>query len=106
MNANYVAAGVAVFVGLLVSYYPPAQNGAAIWALVGYYLSHMAGRWLSKANADSAAPQTPTVAQPAAVPYVFVPQMNPTPGVNGAPSAAGTKYDYVNPANPGQNPGA
>lgn len=34
--------GLAMTVGLVVSYYPPVQNGPAIWGLVGAFLGHAA----------------------------------------------------------------
>lgn len=40
INSAQVFASVAVLVGLAVSYYPPAENGAAIWMLVGAFVNH------------------------------------------------------------------
>ena len=45
----------AIVVGLLVSYYPPVQNGAAIWALVGVFFGHL----MTRLFGDDALPKTP-----------------------------------------------
>lgn len=58
INSAQVFASVAVLVGLVVSYYPPAENGAGIWMLVGAFVNHAMAQ-LFKDPPDGP-PSTPT----------------------------------------------
>jgi len=64
-NLLFIACLLAIFVGLLVSYFPPAQNAVSIWSLVsmavGYGIRDLF-------VVDQAAPPTTPRAPDAAIP--------------------------------------
>ena len=67
MKLRFIAffALLAIVVGLVVSYVPPAHNAEAIWSLVGFALGHFA-KYLSPDKATDPAPTVQPPSTPAA----------------------------------------
>jgi hypothetical protein len=68
LSAIQIFVVLAVVVGLLVSYYPPAQNAVAIWLLISNFLSFVIRDLLDHFKTQNATDAKNSVAAPDAAP--------------------------------------
>ena len=67
ISAVQIFAVMAILVGLLVSYYPPLQNGPAIWGLVGTFIGFcMKDLFAARSVGDFSPPNATAPDKPAA----------------------------------------